>query len=160
MATTDPRVIPRVVVGIDGSQQSKLALQWAENIARSVGGSVDVVAAWEHPTNFDGSFVPSDGSPRDHVETIVTETLHEVFGAHPPPDSNMIICEGHPVTVLLEKSDSALMLIVGSRGRGGFAGLLLGSVAATVAEHATCPVLVVHGDRPPAPGSLAPGAVT
>jgi nucleotide-binding universal stress UspA family protein len=51
--------------------------------------------------------------------------------------------------VLLDESDGAQMLVVGSRGHGGFMGLLLGSVSASVAEHATCPVLVLHGNEPP-----------
>lgn len=51
--------------------------------------------------------------------------------------------------MLLEASEGALMLLVGSRGHGGFTGLVLGSVSANVAEHATCPVLVLHGDEDP-----------
>jgi hypothetical protein len=61
---------------------------------------------------------------------------------------NLVVREGNPAHVLLESSAGAMMLVVGSRGRGGFAGLILGSVSAAVAEHASCPVLVVHGDKP------------
>jgi nucleotide-binding universal stress UspA family protein len=57
--------------------------------------------------------------------------------------------EGGAAKVLLEVSEGAAMVIVGSRGHGGFTGLLLGSVSANVAEHASCPVLIIHGDQAP-----------
>ena len=60
----------------------------------------------------------------------------------------MLVQEGLPAKVPLDESKGATMLIVGSRGHGGFSGMLLGSVSANCAEHATCPMLVIHGDRP------------
>jgi nucleotide-binding universal stress UspA family protein len=60
----------------------------------------------------------------------------------------LVLRQGLPAKVLLDESRGATMLIVGSRGHGGFAGLLLGSVSANCAEHATSPVMVIHGDRP------------
>ena len=62
---------------------------------------------------------------------------------------NQYLYEGNAAKVLLEASEGARMLVVGSRGHGGFSGLLLGSVSAACAEHARCPVVVVHGDGPP-----------
>ncbi|MEO6530311.1 MAG: universal stress protein, partial [Specibacter sp.] len=65
-----------------------------------------------------------------------------------PPEGFSGVCvRGTPAKVLMEHSKSAQMLIVGSRGHGGFAGMLLGSVSSACAEHAGCPVLVVHGER-------------
>jgi nucleotide-binding universal stress UspA family protein len=60
-----------------------------------------------------------------------------------------LVSEGGAAKVLLDTSQGAIMTVVGSRGHGGFAGLLLGSVSANVAEHASCPVLVIHGDQAP-----------
>lgn len=139
----------RVVVGVDGSEQSKQALRWAAHFAAGCGARVDAVAAWLFPAGFGWGAVPLEWSPGQDMEKTLTETVDEVFGSQRPENMRLAVCEGNPAKVLLEESKGALMLVVGSRGHGGFAGLLLGSVSAGVAEHATCPVLVVHGDQAP-----------
>lgn len=75
---------------------------------------------------------------------IATQAAETVFGRHPPDWYSSVIREGLPARQLLNESEGAEMLVVGSRGLGGFAGLLLGSVRSACAEHAKCPVLVVH----------------
>jgi nucleotide-binding universal stress UspA family protein len=77
------------------------------------------------------------------------DTVQAVFGDQPPPELHREAREGGAAKVLLDVSQGATMLVVGSRGHGGVAGLLLGSVSANVAEHAPCPVLIIHGDQPP-----------
>ena len=74
-----------------------------------------------------------------------------MFGEQQPPELEITVREGAAAKFLLEVSSGARMLVVGSRGRVGFAGLLLGSVGTACAEHATCPVLVIHGSTPPPP---------
>ena len=143
--TTDA---PRVVVGVDGSIQSKQALRWATHFAAMTGARLDVVGAWEYPTSY--GWAPMAGwDPETEMEKGLTETVDEVFGTERPADMRLLVREGNASKVLLDASNGALMLIVGSRGHGGFAGLLLGSISTAVAEHATCPVLVVHGDKIP-----------
>jgi nucleotide-binding universal stress UspA family protein len=149
MISTNGTVTPRVIVGVDGSPQSKQALRWAAHFATGAHAGLDVVATWQNPTNFGWSVVPNDWHPARDTEKAATEVVDEVFGADRPSDLNIIVGEGHPATVLIGKSAGALMVVVGSRGHGGFAGLLLGSVSAAVAEHAACPVVVVHGDAIP-----------
>ena len=139
----------RIVVGVDGSTQSKQALRWAASAAKASGAIIDAVAAWEYPANFGWVTVPNDWNPGTAMEKALSATVDEVFGTDRPVGMRLSVVEGYPTAVLLDASKDALMLIVGSRGHGGFAGLLLGSVSASVAEHATCPVLVVHGDRNP-----------
>jgi nucleotide-binding universal stress UspA family protein len=137
---------PRVVVGVDGSEPSQQALRWAAKIADASRAHVDAVAVWHYSIPL-GWAMP-DWDPRVDMDRILNAAVDAAFGPRRPADMNLIVCEGNPVNVLLEHSAGALMLVVGSRGHGGFAGMLLGSVSAAVAEHATCPVLVVHGDKP------------
>jgi nucleotide-binding universal stress UspA family protein len=153
MSTSHPNRSLRVVVGVDGSVQSTHALRWGARFAASVGARLDAVAAWQFPTTWGWGPVPLEWSPGQDMEKVLTQAVDEVFGAQRPEDLRLAVHEGNAAKVLLDESKDALMLVVGSRGHGGFAGLLLGSVSANVAEHATCPVLVVHGDQLPPEGS-------
>ena len=138
---------PRIVVGVDGSEQSKDALRWAQRIAAVEHAAIDVVGAWAWPSVLGLSGVPMDYSPKDDIEKELTETVDAIFGAHRPPDLSVRAVNGTAAHVLVEESRGALLVVVGSRGLGGFMGLLLGSVSRHVAEHASCPVLVVHGNK-------------
>lgn len=139
----------RVVVGIDGSPQSKQALRWAASFAATTGARIDAIAAWHYPVSYGWSAVAMDWNPEKDTEKALTEAVDEVFGAHRPTGIHLAVRSGYPATVLLDAAKGATMVVVGSRGHGGFGGMLLGSVSAAVAEHATCPVLVVHGDQNP-----------
>ncbi len=143
----------RVVVGVDGSEPSKHALRWAQFIAHAAGSTLEVVAAWEPYTTYGWlgagwAMMPTDWNPSQDAENALTSTIDEVFGEQRPAGLQLTVREGNAARVLLEASEGARMLVVGSRGHGGFAGLLLGSVSGACAEHATCPVLVLHGDTP------------
>ena len=153
---TDERSIPstatRVVVGVDGSAESKRALRWAVVVAASYGVGVDAVAAWQYPTANSWGPVPGGWNPEQDMEKCLTETVDEAFGAQRPAELRLLIEQGHAAHVLIRESRRASMVVVGSRGHGGFAGLLLGSVSTSVAEHAHCPVLVIHGAQDPMGG--------
>lgn len=137
----------QIVVGVDGSEASKAALKWAARLAPSVGATIHAIVAWEYPIIFglEGG-LPLDWKPDQVAKEILNASLEEVFGKVRPTDLQGSISQGHPTFVLLDASKDAEMLIVGSRGLGGFASLLLGSVSSACAEHAKCPVLVVHGE--------------
>lgn len=144
----------RIVVGVDGSEPSRQALRWAAFLADSVGGTIEAVAAWQAVSGWgmmsEGwAALPSDWDPAADAEKALGATIDEVFAEHRPPGLLATVAEGYPAQILLEISRGARMLVVGSRGHGGFSGLLLGSVSAVCAEHATCPVLVLHGSTPP-----------
>jgi nucleotide-binding universal stress UspA family protein len=142
----------RVVVGVDGSLHSEQALRWGAFFAGTIGGRVDAVTAWQYPTAYGWAAPPpTDWDPSRDMDGVVRDTVQKAFGGHPPVAIEILVREGGAAPVLLEACDGAVMLVVGSRGHGGFVGLLLGSVSASVAEHASCPVLIVHGDEEPPP---------
>jgi len=145
-----------VVVGVDGSEPSKQALRWGAFLARSTGATLQAVNAWQPLVIYDWAgygmaAVPGDWDPAKAAEKLLGDTLDEVFGDKRPAELQIALPEGSAAKALLEISRGAGMLVVGSRGHGGFAGLLLGSVSTACAEHAGCPVLVVHGTTPPPP---------
>ncbi len=144
-----PTASDPIVVGVDGSPESRQALRWAAHLAQLLGVPINVVSAWQYPTTYGYAAPLPDWSPDQNVRVVQDQVITGVFGEEDPPGVARILQSGGAAHVLLEASETALMLVVGSRGHGGFAGLLLGSVSATVAEHASCPVLIVHGDRPP-----------
>lgn len=93
--------------------------------------------------------MPPEMHPQDDAERMLKDVLAEVLEAYPAVKVHTVVREGNAAQVLLEHCSESSLLVVGSRGHGGFAGLLLGSVSSHCAEHARCPVFVVHGDRPP-----------
>jgi nucleotide-binding universal stress UspA family protein len=141
---SQPRGVRRIVVGVDGSAESKEALRWSLRLADMTGSAIDAVLAWQPPTS-PGWAYPTDWNPADDAAKTLKLALAEALGGSMPSDIRPIVEEGNAVRVLLEHAKDAEMLVVGSRGLGGFMGLLLGSVSANCAERATCPVLVVHG---------------
>jgi nucleotide-binding universal stress UspA family protein len=140
----------RVVVGIDGSAQSQMALRWADFMARAMDCDLDVTIAWQfYPGIGFGAgmaSMPPGWDPSSQAADAARRTVEEVFGTDEPATLRVTVQEGSAAHVLMEASRDARMLVVGSRGHGGFAGLLLGAVSTAAAEHAKCPVLVVHGD--------------
>jgi nucleotide-binding universal stress UspA family protein len=135
------------VVGVDGSTPSKAALRFAQRLALATGASLDVIGGWAWPNAIAMADVALDYSPRDDIEKELTRSVDEVFGADRGTDVTVRAVQGDPARVLIDESRGALMLVVGSRGLGGFRSLLLGSVSARVAAHATCPVLIVHATQ-------------
>ncbi len=144
---TETKSNNQIVVGVDGSDASKEALRWAARLAPSLGATIHAIVAWEYPIVFglEGA-IPSAWKPDATAKEILNNCLEEVFGKERPLGLRGSISQGHPTFVLLDASKDAQMLVVGSRGLGGFAGLLLGSVSSACAEHAKCAVLVVHED--------------
>ena len=136
----------RVVVGVDGSDQSKDALRWATQLAPALHADIEAVISWEFPASYGWALAYPDGwRPDLDAAKVLEETVDEVCGHERPAGLKTTVREGGASRELLAVSKGADMLIVGSRGHGGFTGLLLGSVSAACAEHAPCPVLVVHG---------------
>jgi nucleotide-binding universal stress UspA family protein len=144
--------MPRIVVGIDGSDHSKKALRWALDEALLRGASLEVVFAWMLPVYATGyGFAPGDLiDPKilgDGAAEQLDQAVTEVAGAMTDLKISRKTVEGMAAQVLVEEAEGADLLVVGSRGHGGFAGLLLGSVSQQCAQHASCPVVIIR-DQP------------
>jgi nucleotide-binding universal stress UspA family protein len=139
-----------IVVGVDGSQGAQVALERAVNEASLHAARLRVVAAWHIPSEvYGGGFVPGldeatlDGF-RENAEINVRDALAQAERISPGVKSEGEAVEGDAAEVLLREAEDASLIVVGNRGRGGFASLLLGSVSQQVVQHARCPVLVVR----------------
>jgi nucleotide-binding universal stress UspA family protein len=137
----------QIVVGVDGSESSNEALRWAARLAPSLDATIHALVAWEIPVVYGLDAALPTWKPDETAQEILNKSLEKVFGKTRPAGLIGSISQGHPTFVLIDASKDAEMLIIGSRGLGGFAGLLLGSVSSTCAERAECPVLVVHGEH-------------
>ncbi|RAX16283.1 universal stress protein [Pseudarthrobacter sp. AG30] len=134
----------RIVVGVDGSAESRFAVEWAVTEARLRHGQVRAVTAWEYPPEAAGmeAMIWDSNIFEPTARGMQTDTLKgaDTEGVDVTGD----VVQGPTVTVLINASMDADLLVVGSRGHGGFTGLLLGSVSTQVLHHAACPVLVVR----------------
>ena len=151
-----------IVVGFDGSDESIAALRWTLDLADRLDTTVQVVVAWRWPTSWGSHPSTHTGwSPEQDAEEIGREALAVVAdgagrsvgnGAGRSVDVSAV--HGPAAEVLVAAAEHAELLVVGSRGRGGFRGMLLGSVSTACVQYATCPVVVFH-DRRPATGGGA-----
>jgi nucleotide-binding universal stress UspA family protein len=146
--TTEPEAGRRIVVGVDGSASSRAALTWAARQARLTGATVEAIIAWQYPATY-GYTMPTAPEINYNYEQIaadvVADTIAEVCGRGEPVKIISRVVEGNAAQVLLDASAGAELLVVGSRGHGGFVEALLGSVGQHCVHHATCPVVVIRG---------------
>ncbi len=136
-----------IAVGVDGSDRSIAALNWAAKEAAVHGYTLRIVTAWSIPiTALSPGGLPAP-YPVDELENDGRAAQEFVIAKADIPAGVEIehhIVEGGPAAVLIAASQTAELLVVGSRGHGGFTGLLLGSVGQQVTGHAACPVVVVR----------------
>jgi nucleotide-binding universal stress UspA family protein len=137
---------PRVVVGVDASEESKKALRWAADYARFTGADLEAVHVWHRAEEHAWlQTMPPPASPTEIAREALSRVVDEVIGG---PDATVavqtMVIEGHAAKVLVQKAEGATLLVVGNRGFGGFDGLLLGSVSEQCAAHAPCSVVIVR----------------
>lgn len=140
----------RIIVGVDGSDPSASALRWAADEARRRGVGLHVVTCWNYPVVAWGPYQPpmSGEEVAAAAREVAQTEIEKVLGADGKDlDVTFELLEGAPSLRLLELDHIGEMIVVGSRGHGGFAGLLLGSVSQHLAEHAHCPVVIIPGQR-------------
>lgn len=153
----DPQ--PTIVVGVDGSNCSRIALRWANRLALGLDARLLAVTAWSYPVGYGWTPNPEDWNPREEAVRVLRDTVQAALGHDRATAVAYAVDEGNAARVILEHARDALMIVVGSRGHGGFAGLLMGSVSAGVSQHAGCPVLVVHDDATVPAGEHARSSV-
>ena len=146
-----------IVVGVDGSDGSRRALEWAADEARRRATPLTVVYAW-HPSIAvyagsgwaavdDGFFEELARAARERVDHVCAAAAPALEGL----DVEVKVVEGPAAPALMDEASDAEMLVLGTRGHGGFAGLLLGSVSAQCAHHSPCPLVIIpspHGRAP------------
>lgn len=134
----------RIVVGVDGSANGLEALRWAVDEAARRGAVVEAVNAWTVPfvEGYPYAGVRLEPGELEQASTAVLDEAVAALGDVEVEIQKVPRC-GSPASVLVEAAKGADLLVVGSRGRGGFTGLLLGSVSQQVSHHAPCPVVIV-----------------
>ncbi|MFN8050158.1 MAG: universal stress protein [Acidimicrobiales bacterium] len=136
----------KVVVGVDGSETSRRALRWAVEDARARGGWIEVVHSWLLPAafGFPTIAVPDVAVFEEAAEALLDELLAEVdLSGLSRPVSRILIGGTSTAGLLKDRAADAELLVVGSRGVGGFEGMVIGSVAHNLAHHAPCPLVVL-----------------
>ena len=142
----------KIVVGVDGSAESLAALRWAAQEARLRGARLRVVHAWFLPMVFTSGppllVLPESRSELEgEGEKVLAHALEETAADVEGLEVERSVVEGSAAHCLLRAAEGADLLVVGSRGHGGFHELLLGSVSQQCAHHAPCPVVIVRPAR-------------
>ncbi|HSP39328.1 MAG TPA: universal stress protein [Frankiaceae bacterium] len=135
-----------IVVGIDGSPSSIDALRWAGTQAEVTGAGLRVVSAWSWPAISGYAPPPPEMDLEKDARVVASSAVRQAFGESSKIPVDVVVAEGSPAAVLLKQAREADLLVVGSRGHGAFAGMLLGSVSSHCVSHAACPVVVVRGE--------------
>ena len=140
----------RIVVGVDGSPGSRIALRWAVAEARRRSAQVDAVMSWQLPAAgavpWFGSLPPMPDLASEAGDQLQLVLRDEGLADSDDPAVSPIVVEGSPAAVLIDAATDADLLVVGTRGWGEFRGMLLGSVGLHCVTHAPCPVVVVPAE--------------
>jgi nucleotide-binding universal stress UspA family protein len=145
--------VETILVGVDGSAQGREALACAAKEAALHGARLRIICAWTIPSAvYASGFAPAtEESPLDsfgrNAEAIVRDAVAEARQLQPSVPCEGEAVQGQAANALLKHAADASLIVVGNRGRGGFASLLLGSTSQQVVHHAPCPVLVVRGEK-------------
>jgi len=139
--------MPAIIVGVDGSEHSQLALDWALREASLRHCTLTVISVHPALASYWGAVTYPDGSmdmdqAQQEVRVLIDKAVSRMDG--PPPPVIVRVTPGSPATELISAARDADLLVVGCRGSGGFARLMLGSVSSQVTRHARCPVVIIR----------------
>ena len=146
-----------VVVGVDGSASSLEAVRYAADLAAAASATLEVVSSYRMPASatWAEAYAPLEANGGPSFETVAREAAHAAATAgvqtarqaYPGLTINEQVVEGIPARVLAQAASTAGLLVVGSRGHGGFTGLMLGSVGHALIHSAHCPVVIIHAAK-------------
>ena len=145
MAVEQGRDGGRIVVGVDGSESSDAALAWAVRQAGLTGARIDAVSAWQIPATYGLGYAMASPDLEKIAGQVLDAAIAKATAATPDVHIDPVVVQDNPAQALLDAAEGADLLVVGSRGRGGFTGALLGSVGQHCVQHAVCPVVVIRG---------------
>lgn len=135
--------IKQIVVGVDGSEGSLRALAWATGEAEHHGAKLRAVLSWSPMMPGLGPGYSMGSGPGFDEQEFAASRLQEILGEN-DSDAEPVVVQGRAAKVLIDQSADADLLVVGSRGHGGFSGMLLGSVSQHASAHSECPVVVIR----------------
>lgn len=142
MSTDADIARPLILVGVDGSPESVKATAWAAEQARATGGTLELLIVWARPMSYGLPLVVGGYDPEHEAQDVVEKAASGID--LPAQRLRTSVVNGAPAVALVERSKTVDLLVVGSRGHGGFAEMLLGSVSDHCVHHASCPVVVVR----------------
>lgn len=147
-----PGVESGIVVGVDGSEPARAALRYAADLAPKLGLPLRALVVWDYPALAWGDwYVPEEIERLEEgAKELARLEAAKLFPDGAPDWFEVATRQGSAAAQLVAGSRQSEMLVVGSRGHGGFAGLLLGSVSSACAAHSHCPVLIVRPHHAPA----------
>lgn len=153
MSQDNPGGRGRIVVGVDGSGPSVEALQWAIRQAELTDATIDATIAWHYPLLVGGYAWPPFGMLEETdfegmAGKFLNESISKAIGDGDRPRITEVVREGDAAQVLIDQADGADLLVMGSRGHGGFTEALLGSVSQHCVHHSRCPVVIIRGAKP------------
>lgn len=134
--------ISKIVVGVDGSYASLEALRHAQYLAGSLNAHIEAIGCWDYPRMYDSYILAGTERHKEGAEKVVNQAITRVFGTDTPRNLTVSLVQGDPRSVLIKAGRNADLLIVGRKGHGMLAGLLIGSVSSYCIAHASCAVLV------------------
>ncbi|HKS49136.1 MAG TPA: universal stress protein [Amycolatopsis sp.] len=150
-----------VVVGVDGSDVAHEALRWAAREAVARRAPLHLIYAFNPPAAFYGGGLPAPQRFYDDLELAGKRLLEQALAAAREVSGDLVVTaempSGPPVPVLVEASRKARLIVLGASGRGGFAGMLVGSTAVGVSAHAHCATVIVRGETARAGGPVVVG---
>lgn len=139
--------ISNIVVGVDGSETSLAALRHAQFLAHALNAHVEAIGCWVYPRMYAHDIMTGIGGIDEYkkgAEKELLQAVTTVCGSEAPANLTVSLVEGDPRHALTKASEGAGLLVVGRRGHGRLAGMLIGSVSSYCIAHAKCPVLVTH----------------